>query len=122
MPARAHRTTCGSDAVLIRPDGPVAWVTRAGERPDLDALRTALTTWLGPVGTQVAQRDHRPTLWRTSTLDQCVTLPGRLIRAVLLSSPPDRVRRARRDDPGRAGGVQRATCRAVIGGRLGDHR
>ncbi|NJP94992.1 hypothetical protein HCN51_37100 [Nonomuraea sp. FMUSA5-5] len=36
------------DAVLIRPDGHVAWVTRAGQRPDLDALRTALTTWLGP--------------------------------------------------------------------------
>ncbi|WP_372667934.1 FAD-dependent monooxygenase [Amycolatopsis kentuckyensis] len=40
----------GADAVLIRPDGHVAWVTRAGERPDVDALRTALTTWVGPSG------------------------------------------------------------------------
>ncbi|MEV4116034.1 hypothetical protein [Nonomuraea sp. NPDC049695] len=44
----AERSDLGADAVLIRPDGHVAWVARAGERPDLDALRTALTTWLGP--------------------------------------------------------------------------
>ncbi|MGR6919790.1 aromatic-ring hydroxylase C-terminal domain-containing protein [[Actinomadura] parvosata] len=46
---RAHPVG-GSElgAVLIRPDGHVAWVTRDGQRPDLDTLRTALTTWLGP--------------------------------------------------------------------------
>ncbi|MEU7834014.1 MULTISPECIES: hypothetical protein [unclassified Nonomuraea] len=37
----------GGRAVLIRPDGYVAWVARNG-RTDLDALRAALTTWLGP--------------------------------------------------------------------------
>ncbi|WP_240808710.1 FAD-dependent monooxygenase [Microbispora catharanthi] len=44
------RSIEGSDlgAVLIRPDGHVAWITRAGERPDYDALQAALTTWLGP--------------------------------------------------------------------------
>ncbi|MFC4014933.1 FAD-dependent monooxygenase [Nonomuraea purpurea] len=50
---RAHPakgSDLGADAVLIRPDGHVAWVTRAGEQPDLDALRAALTTWLGPAG------------------------------------------------------------------------
>ncbi|MFE5565009.1 FAD-dependent monooxygenase [Amycolatopsis japonica] len=39
-----------ADAVLVRPDGHIAWITRTGRRPDLDALRTALTTWLGPAG------------------------------------------------------------------------
>ncbi|WP_431900645.1 hypothetical protein [Nonomuraea sp. bgisy101] len=51
----------------VRPDGHVAWVTRAGERPDLDALRTALTTWLGPAGLHDAHVRHRP----TATSDQC---------------------------------------------------
>ncbi|MEV0150672.1 MULTISPECIES: FAD-dependent monooxygenase [unclassified Nonomuraea] len=46
----AEGSDLGADAVFIRPDGHVAWVTRAGERPDFDALRTALTTWLGPAG------------------------------------------------------------------------
>ncbi|MER7499883.1 FAD-dependent monooxygenase [Nonomuraea pusilla] len=50
----------GADAVLIRPDGHVAWVARAGERPDLDALRTALTTWLGPAGPHGAQARPQP--------------------------------------------------------------
>ncbi|MFC4117117.1 FAD-dependent monooxygenase [Nonomuraea zeae] len=49
VPARpAEGSGLGANTVLIRPDGHVAWVTPAGERPDLDALRTALTTWLGP--------------------------------------------------------------------------
>ncbi|WP_369780711.1 FAD-dependent monooxygenase [Streptomyces sp. R33] len=34
-------------AVLIRPDGHVAWATDDGV-PDTSALRTALTTWFGP--------------------------------------------------------------------------
>ncbi|KJY47941.1 hypothetical protein ADK59_21865 [Streptomyces sp. XY332] len=34
-------------AVLIRPDGHVAWATDDGA-PDTSALRTALTTWFGP--------------------------------------------------------------------------
>ncbi|MEV4111606.1 hypothetical protein [Nonomuraea sp. NPDC049695] len=41
------RARSGEGAVLIRPDGYVAWVARSG-RTDLDALRAALTTWLGP--------------------------------------------------------------------------
>ncbi|ROQ26248.1 3-(3-hydroxy-phenyl)propionate hydroxylase [Streptomyces sp. PanSC19] len=40
----------GADAVLIRPDGYVAWITRTGGRPDPDALRTGLTRWFGPAG------------------------------------------------------------------------
>jgi hypothetical protein len=59
----------GADAVLIRPDGHVAWGTRAGERPDLDALRTALTTWLGPAGLHGAHVRHRPALRPTATSD-----------------------------------------------------
>ncbi|MFE0373796.1 FAD-dependent monooxygenase [Streptomyces tendae] len=36
------------DALLIRPDGHVAWVAPAGgAAPDVAALRTALTTWFG---------------------------------------------------------------------------
>jgi 2-polyprenyl-6-methoxyphenol hydroxylase-like FAD-dependent oxidoreductase len=35
-------------ALLIRPDGHVAWVAEAGGAPDTSALRTALTTWFGP--------------------------------------------------------------------------
>ncbi|WP_229402926.1 FAD-dependent monooxygenase [Micromonospora okii] len=35
-------------AVLIRPDGHTAWLASTGEAPDLTALRSALTTWLGP--------------------------------------------------------------------------
>jgi len=34
-------------ALLIRPDGYVAWATYAGGQPD-GALRTALATWFGP--------------------------------------------------------------------------
>nr|WP_082534889.1 FAD-dependent monooxygenase [Nonomuraea pusilla] len=56
----AEGSDLGADAVLIRPDGHVAWVARAGERPDLDALRTALTTWLGPAGPHDAQVRLRP--------------------------------------------------------------
>ncbi|MEU5875327.1 FAD-dependent monooxygenase [Glycomyces sp. NPDC047369] len=42
----------GADAVLIRPDGHVAWAARPGAEPDLDALRAALATWLGPMAVQ----------------------------------------------------------------------
>ncbi|MDN3271112.1 FAD-dependent monooxygenase [Streptomyces sp. MA15] len=35
-------------ALLIRPDGHVAWAAEAGRAPHLAALRTALTTWCGP--------------------------------------------------------------------------
>ncbi|HEU5472379.1 MAG TPA: FAD-dependent monooxygenase [Actinophytocola sp.] len=35
-------------ALLIRPDGHVAWAADAGDAPDTAALRTALTTWFGP--------------------------------------------------------------------------
>ncbi|MCH0564624.1 MULTISPECIES: FAD-dependent monooxygenase [unclassified Streptomyces] len=35
-------------AVLIRPDGHVAWAAATGRAPDTSALRTALTTWFGP--------------------------------------------------------------------------
>ena len=43
------------DALLIRPDGHVAWVAPAGgAAPDVAALRTALTTWFGD-----SRRDDR---------------------------------------------------------------
>ncbi|MCB5168289.1 FAD-dependent monooxygenase [Streptomyces bambusae] len=35
-------------AVLVRPDGHVAWAAHPGEEPDAAALRAALTTWFGP--------------------------------------------------------------------------
>ncbi|MFE2536656.1 FAD-dependent monooxygenase [Streptomyces sp. NPDC059371] len=35
-------------AVLIRPDGHVAWAAAAGTVPDASALRAALETWFGP--------------------------------------------------------------------------
>nr|AXL05601.1 hypothetical protein [uncultured bacterium] len=35
-------------AVLIRPDGHTAWVATTKEAPDIPALESALTTWLGP--------------------------------------------------------------------------
>ncbi|USQ86415.1 FAD-dependent monooxygenase [Streptomyces phaeoluteigriseus] len=35
-------------ALLIRPDGHVAWAAAAGGAPDTTTLRTALTTWFGP--------------------------------------------------------------------------
>ena len=35
-------------ALLIRPDGHVAWAAAAGDPPHTAALRTALTTWFGP--------------------------------------------------------------------------
>ena len=35
-------------ALLIRPDGHVAWAAAAGGAPDTAALRTALATWFGP--------------------------------------------------------------------------
>ncbi|MFD3400572.1 FAD-dependent monooxygenase [Kribbella sp. NPDC058693] len=34
-------------AVLVRPDGVIAWACAPGESPDEAQLRTALTTWLG---------------------------------------------------------------------------
>lgn len=36
------------DALLIRPDGHVAWAAATGGAPDTSALRAALTTWFGP--------------------------------------------------------------------------
>jgi 3-(3-hydroxy-phenyl)propionate hydroxylase len=45
---RARSTDADFDAVLIRPDGHVAWLARPGAVPDLDALKSALATWLGP--------------------------------------------------------------------------
>ncbi len=36
------------DAVLVRPDGVVAWAAQPSAPPDLDLLRTALRTWFGP--------------------------------------------------------------------------
>ncbi|CAJ61212.1 MULTISPECIES: FAD-dependent monooxygenase [Frankia] len=41
-------------ALLIRPDGHVAWVAGAGDAADLAALRTALHTWFGPARSGVA--------------------------------------------------------------------
>ncbi|MEV7187806.1 FAD-dependent monooxygenase [Kitasatospora sp. NPDC093102] len=35
-------------ALLIRPDGHVAWANAVGASPDTAALRTALVTWFGP--------------------------------------------------------------------------
>jgi 3-(3-hydroxy-phenyl)propionate hydroxylase len=35
-------------ALLVRPDGHVAWAAAPDGTPDLSALRTALTTWFGP--------------------------------------------------------------------------
>ncbi|MFF2192479.1 FAD-dependent monooxygenase [Streptomyces sp. NPDC058157] len=35
-------------ALLVRPDGHVAWAAEAGGEPDTAALRAALTTWFGP--------------------------------------------------------------------------
>ncbi|MEG3631628.1 FAD-dependent monooxygenase [Streptomyces poriticola] len=35
-------------AVLVRPDGHVAWAADGDRTPDTTALRTALTTWFGP--------------------------------------------------------------------------
>ncbi len=35
-------------ALLVRPDGHVAWAASMGTSPDAAALRTALTTWFGP--------------------------------------------------------------------------
>ncbi|MGW5731360.1 MULTISPECIES: FAD-dependent monooxygenase [Streptomyces] len=43
-------------ALLIRPDGHVAWAAAAGEAPDTGALRTALTTWCGPATAAPARR------------------------------------------------------------------
>ncbi|SCG58871.1 FAD-dependent monooxygenase [Micromonospora halophytica] len=40
-------------AVLIRPDGHTAWITSTGDTPDLTALESALTTWLGPANEPV---------------------------------------------------------------------
>jgi 2-polyprenyl-6-methoxyphenol hydroxylase-like FAD-dependent oxidoreductase len=35
------------DAVLLRPDGVIAWATAPGDRSDPDGLRQALDTWFG---------------------------------------------------------------------------
>jgi hypothetical protein len=43
-------------AVLVRPDGHVAWVAEGTDA----GLRDALTTWFGPwSGDDVARSDHR---------------------------------------------------------------
>jgi hypothetical protein len=42
----AHCTAAPAAALLIRPDGYVAWVTPS-DAPDNDGLRHALTTWFG---------------------------------------------------------------------------
>jgi 2-polyprenyl-6-methoxyphenol hydroxylase-like FAD-dependent oxidoreductase len=42
----AHCTAAPADALLIRPDGYVAWAASPGS-PDHDGLRHALTTWFG---------------------------------------------------------------------------
>jgi hypothetical protein len=44
----ARSTGADLDAVLIRLDGHIAWIARAGAVPDLDALQSALASWLGP--------------------------------------------------------------------------
>ncbi|MFF4402839.1 FAD-dependent monooxygenase [Streptomyces sp. NPDC001480] len=43
-------------ALLLRPDGHIAWVASAGTVPDTDALRTALTEWFGPPATAAPAR------------------------------------------------------------------
>jgi 2-polyprenyl-6-methoxyphenol hydroxylase-like FAD-dependent oxidoreductase len=47
-PVRDAGEVPAPDALLIRPDGHVAWVAPAGGAPDVSALRTALSTWFGP--------------------------------------------------------------------------
>ena len=42
----AHCTAPPAAALLIRPDGYVAWAASPGD-PDNDGLRHALTTWFG---------------------------------------------------------------------------
>ena len=39
-------------ALLVRPDGRVAWAAHASEQPDLTTLREALTTWFGDEGSR----------------------------------------------------------------------
>ncbi|WP_245598496.1 aromatic-ring hydroxylase C-terminal domain-containing protein [Glycomyces arizonensis] len=87
----------GADAVLIRPDGHVAWLASTGAAPDPDMLRTALTTWLGP--SDCSDRQAFAMHW-----------PG--LRAAVLprtgSGGSDRGAPVRREDPGvafRAGRV-----------------
>ncbi|TQE23024.1 polyketide hydroxylase [Streptomyces ipomoeae] len=41
----------GPAALLIRPDGHIAWTAPGGAPVDIAALRTALTTWFGPATT-----------------------------------------------------------------------
>ncbi|KOG32634.1 FAD-dependent monooxygenase [Streptomyces resistomycificus] len=47
-PVPALGDVAAPEALLIRPDGHVAWAAAAGTTPDTAALRTALTTWFGP--------------------------------------------------------------------------
>ncbi|WP_369076890.1 hypothetical protein [Paractinoplanes ovalisporus] len=37
----------GVAAMLVRPDGYVAWATATGGEPDVAALEAALTQWFG---------------------------------------------------------------------------
>ncbi|KAI1267592.1 putative pentachlorophenol 4-monooxygenase [Xylariaceae sp. FL1019] len=39
------KDTCGLSALLVRPDGFVAWATNEGEEPNLDAAKAALERW-----------------------------------------------------------------------------
>ncbi|KAI0151694.1 putative pentachlorophenol 4-monooxygenase [Xylariaceae sp. FL1272] len=39
------KETCGLSALLVRPDGFVAWATNEAEKPDLDAAKAALERW-----------------------------------------------------------------------------
>ena len=43
----AANGTCGLRAMLVRPDGIVAWVAAENEEPDLKALEEALKRWFG---------------------------------------------------------------------------
>ncbi|MFH8369811.1 FAD-dependent monooxygenase [Streptomyces sp. NPDC018031] len=47
-------------ALLIRPDGHVAWAAAPGAVPDTAALRTALTTWFGPGRGRPGEAPVRP--------------------------------------------------------------
>ncbi|MFI8167561.1 FAD-dependent monooxygenase [Streptomyces sp. NPDC085931] len=53
----SHDEIPAPGALLIRPDGHVAWVAGTETVPDTAALRTALTTWCGPP----RPGPHRPT-------------------------------------------------------------
>jgi 2-polyprenyl-6-methoxyphenol hydroxylase-like FAD-dependent oxidoreductase len=47
----------GLDALLVRPDGIVAWVSEG--KPDLNTAKAALTKWFGPVDSSLKNKDER---------------------------------------------------------------